>query len=130
MRYFKDPIIICFLFPFYYYAIMSHIINNKSQYMVELLGFKLINIISGMSGAIVAVLVDKQLHWKDGIAIVIIWAVVSSFLIPALEIYLHLAPELNNFIGFITWFIARAVILHLKDRFAQRIADKIVDSIK
>ena len=105
-------------------------ITNKCKYMVEFLGFKLINIISGMSGAIVAVLVDKDLHWKDGIAIVIIWAVVSSFLIPALEIYFHLAPELNNFIGFITWFIARAVILKLKERFAQQIADKIISSIK
>lgn len=47
-------------------------ITNKCKYMVEFLGFKLINIISGMSGAIVAVLVDKDLHWKDGIAIVII----------------------------------------------------------
>lgn len=108
---------------------MSGIINNKSQYMVELLGFKVINIISGASGAVVAILVDKDLHWRDGLAILIIWAVVSAYLIPALEIYLHLAPELNNFIGFITWFAARAVILQLKDRFAKRVADKIIDSI-
>lgn len=109
---------------------MSQLINNKSQYMVELLGFKVINIISGASGAIVAVLVDKDIHWRDGMAIVIIWAAVSAYLIPALEIYFHLAPELNNFIGFITGFIARAVILKMKERFAQRIADKIVDAIK
>lgn len=51
---------------------MSGIINNKSQYMVELLGFKVINIISGASGAVVAILVDKDLHWRDGLAILII----------------------------------------------------------
>ncbi len=109
---------------------MSHIINNKHTNMIEILGFKVVNIISGASGAIVAVLVDKHLTWRDGIAIIIIWAVVSAYLIPALEIYFHLIPEVSRFIGFITGFIARAVILKMKERFAQRIADKIVDAIK
>ena len=109
---------------------MSQFINNKYIYMIEVFGLKAINIISWASWAIVAVLVDKDLHWRDGVAIVIIWAVVAAYLIPALEIYFHLVPEVNNFIGFITGFIARAVILRMKDRFAQRIADKIVWSIK
>lgn len=118
-----------FLYFFYYYIYMPQIINNKSQHMVELLGFKLINIISGASGAIVAVLVDRHLNWRDGIAIVIIWMAVSAYLIPALEIYFHFLPEMSNFIGFITWFTARAVIIKMKERFEQRIADRIIESI-
>lgn len=102
---------------------------HKQHSMIELFGFKIIHIISGVSGAVVAILVDKNLHWRDILAILIVWAVVSAYLIPALEIYLHLAPELNNFIGFITWFVARAVIIHLKDRFAKRVADRILETI-
>jgi hypothetical protein len=77
----------------------------------------------------VAVLVDKDLHWRDIVAILIIGAVVSAYLIPALNIYLGLTPEMSNFIGFTIGFSARAVILQMKDRFAKKVADRIVDSI-
>jgi len=40
--------------------------------MIELFGFKIIHIISGVSGAVVAILVDKNLHWRDILAILIV----------------------------------------------------------
>ena len=98
--------------------------------MLELVLIKSWHAIAGILGGLTACLVDKNLHWRDGVALVIVGGVSSFYLVPAIIQYAWLSPEIASFIAYCVGIISRAVILQVKDKMATMISDKIVNGGK
>lgn len=93
--------------------------------MLEIVWLKLVNGIAWLAWAVVAVLLDEKIWRKESVAIIIIWAITSFYLIPAIEQYIWATPEMSNFFWFVIWFSARAIIVKLRSKFIDKIGEKI-----
>jgi len=98
--------------------------------MIEIVLVKSWHAIAGLLGGLTAYLVDKNMHWRDGVALVVIGGVSSFYLVPAIIQYGGLSGEMASFIAYCVGIISRAVILQVKDKMATMISDKIVNGGK
>lgn len=88
------------------------------------------NAVAGILGGLTSWLIDKDLHWRDGVALVVIGGASSFYLIPALEGYLHLTAAMASFCAYTTGIISRAFIVRAKDRYIKALVDKGEQLIK
>lgn len=95
--------------------------NMPTEYIVAA---KISNAVAGSIGGLAVYLVDRDLHIRDGIALVIIWWACSYYLIPALVDHFSLSEHTASFLAFFTGIIARQVIIEAKKRLAKKIVDK------
>lgn len=90
---------------------------------------KFSNAIAGAMWWLAVYLVDRDLHLRDGLALVIIGWACSYYLIPALVAHFSLSEQTASFLAFFTGIIARQVIIEAKRRLAKKIVDKAVKAL-
>ena len=95
----------------------------------ELVILKFSNAIAWAIWGLAVYLVDRELHWRDGMALVIIGGACSYYLIPALVEHFSFSPNTANFMAFLTWILARSVIIEAKRRLAKKIVDKAAKAL-
>lgn len=95
----------------------------------EIIFIKFSHAIAGMLGWFAVFMVDKDLHWRDGIALVIIGGICSYYLVPAMVGYFGLSVESSSFLAFFTWIMARSVIIEAKKRLTKVVVDKAENMI-
>lgn len=100
--------------------------NMPLEYIVA---WKISNAIAWSIGGLAVYLVDRDLHLRDGIALIIIWWACSYYLIPALVDRFALSEHTASFLAFFTGIIARSVIIEAKRRLAKKIVDKAVKAL-
>ena len=83
-------------------------------------GIKLTHATAGFLGGLTAYLVNPSMHWRDGLALMIIGGMSSYYLIPALTEYLSLSIATASFIGYVTGLIAQGFIIRAKDRISMQ----------
>lgn len=76
--------------------------------------------IAGFLGGLTAWLLDRDMHWRDGLALVVIGAISSYYLIPALVEHTNLTASAASFIAYMVGITARSLILYARDRFANK----------
>jgi hypothetical protein len=81
---------------------------------------KLAHPIAGFLGGLTAWLLDRDMHWRDGMALVVIGAISSYYLIPALLEHTNLSAGSTSFIAYMTGISARAIIIYARDKFTNR----------
>lgn len=91
---------------------------------IEIVILKFSNAIAWAIGWLAVYLVDRELHWRDWLALVIIWWACSYYLIPALVDHFAFSEHTASFLSFFTGIIARQVIIEGKKRLAKKIVDK------
>ena len=96
---------------------------------IELVILKFSNAIAWAMGGLAVYLVDRELHWRDGMALVIIWWACSYYLVPAVVEHFSFSPNTANFMAFLTWVLARSVIIEAKRRLAKKIVDKAAKAL-
>lgn len=88
--------------------------------MTSLLLAKFAHAIAGILGGITAWLLDPHMHWRDGVALVIIGGIASFYLIPALLEHTNLSAPGASFIAYMVGTNARTIILYAKDKFTKK----------
>lgn len=84
--------------------------------------------IAGFLGGLTAWLLDRDMHWRDGMALVVIGAIASYYLIPALTEHTSLSASAASFIAYMVGITARSIIIYAKDKFTSK-AKREIDSI-
>lgn len=81
--------------------------------------------IAGLLGGLTAWLLDRDMHWRDGMALVVIGAISSYYLIPALLEHTQLSAGSTSFIAYMTGISARAIIIYARDKFTTKAQGQI-----
>ena len=98
--------------------------------MVETIGgIKAGNAIAGIFGGVTAFLIDGEMTWRDGVALIIVGGITSAYFVPAAEAYLHLSDSLALFLAYNFGILAKPFLLYTKDKLAHKISDKVIDRI-
>lgn len=76
--------------------------------------------IAGLLGGLTAWLLDRDMHWRDGLALVVVGAIASYYLIPALVEHTNLTASSASFIAYMVGITARSLIIYARDKFTKK----------